>query len=288
MQEITVVGCGVMGGSIINALLNANIKVTIVDINKNAAEKFISRGAKYYASLDEAGDNDCILVNLPNHKIASGVLSNANKDRLNGKMLINTTTSSPEEVSAMDQLAKDMGMMHLDAKIENYPGDIGSDKAYLIYSGCRQVFDAARNVLEAIGKAVYLGPDIIGASVIDIAVLDVHFGAIATLAESVAYCIKYKYSVESFIEQAKEILPIMLAGNYRAFSDECSNYTGSFEDASECTLRIETTAMKTILESMHSAGVKTPCGDSILDLFQKGIESGNSSKNVVAIVNELM
>ncbi len=73
-----------------------------------------------------------------------------------------------------------------------------------------------------------------------------------------------------------------------AYSDECKNYTGKFEDASECTLRIETTAMKTILDSMHSVGVKTPCGDSILELFQKGVESGNSAKNVVAIVNELI
>lgn len=288
MKKITVVGCGVMGSSIINALMNAGIEVTIVDINKSAAEKFICRGAKYFPSLDEADENDCILINLPNHKIASGVLAAADKERLKGKMLINTTTSSPDEVLDMDRIAKEIGMLHLDAKIENYPGDIGSNKAYLIYSGSKEVFDAAKNALEAIGQAAYLGSDVIGASVVDIAVLDVHFGAIATLAESVAYCIKYNYSVKSFIEQAQYILPIMLAGNYRAFSDECSNYTGSFEDASECTLRIETTAMKTILDSMHSAGVKTPCGDSILELFQKGIESGNSSKNVVAVVNELI
>ena len=288
MKKITVVGCGVMGSSIIRALMKGGMEVTIVDINEEAAKPYVVQGAKYFPSLEKSGDNNCILVNLPNHKIASAVLSNVSKAFLNGKMLINTTTSSPDEVKAMDQLAKDANMLHLDAKIENYPGDIGSDKAYLIYSGSKEVFDAAKNALEAIGKAVYLGPDVIGASVIDIAVLDVHFGAIATLAEAVSYCIKYNYSVKSFIEQTRYILPIMLAGNYRAFAEECENYTGRFEDASECTLRIETTAMKTILDSMHAAGVKTPCGDSILDLFQKGIESGNSSKNVVAVVNELM
>lgn len=288
MKKITVVGCGVMGSSIIRALMKGGLEVTIVDINENAAKPFVAQGAKYFPSLEQSGNNDCILVNLPNHKIASAVLSNVSKAFLSGKMLINTTTSSPDEVKAMDQFAKEANMLHLDAKIENYPGDIGSEKAYLIYSGSKEVFDTAKNALEAIGKAVYLGPDVIGASVIDIAVLDVHFGAIATLAEAVSYCIKYNYSVKSFIEQTRYILPIMLAGNYRAFAEECENYTGRFEDASECTLRIETTAMKTILDSMHAAGVKTPCGDSILDLFQKGIESGNSSKNVVAVVNELM
>lgn len=288
MEKITVVGCGVMGSSIIQALMNAGIQVTIVDINKNAAEKFITRGAKYFASLNEAEENDCILINLPNHKIASAVLQGVDKEKLKGKMLINTTTSSPDEVKEMDKMAKERGMLHLDAKIENYPGDIGSDRAYLVYSGSKEVFDAAKNALEAIGKAAYLGSDVIGASVIDIAVLDVHFGAIATLAEAVAYCIKYNYSVKSFIDQTRYILPIMLEGNYRAFEEECHNYTGEFADASECTLRIETTAMKTILDSMHQAGVQTPCGDSILALFQKGLESGNSAKNVVAVVNELI
>lgn len=288
MKNITVVGCGVMGSSIINALMNGGIDVTIVDINKAAAEKFVQRGAKYFPSLDEADDTDCILINLPNHKIASAVLCSADANRLKGKMLINTTTSSPDEVKDMDRLAKERGMLHLDAKIENYPGDIGSDKAYLVYSGSKEVFDTAKNALDAIGVAVYLGDDIIGASVVDIAVLDVHFGAIATLAESVAFCIKYNYSVKTFIEQVTHILPIMLAGNYRAFAEECDNYTGEFEDASECTLRIETTAMKTLLDSMHAVGVKTPCGDSVLDLFNKGLESGNSNKNVVAVVNELI
>ncbi|MCC2254474.1 NAD(P)-binding domain-containing protein [Ruminococcus sp. CLA-AA-H200] len=288
MEKITVVGCGVMGSSIIRALMKGKIEVTIVDINEKAAEPLVKEGAKYFASLDEALENDCILINLPNHKIASSVLKSADKDRLKGKMLINTTTSGPEEVRDMDKLAKELGMLHLDAKIENYPGDIGTPTAYLVYSGEKKVFDTARNALEAIGKAVYLGEDVIGASVVDVAVLDVHFGAIATLAEAVAYCIKYGYSVKSFIEQTQEILPIMLGGNYRAFANECSDYTGKFEDASECTLRIETTAMKTIVDSMNAAGVKTPCGDAVLALFQKGLESGNASKNVVAVVNELI
>ena len=46
--------------------------------------------------------------------------------------------------------------------------------------------------------------------------------------------------------------------------------------------------MKTLLDSMHAVGVKTPCGDSVLDLFNQGLESGNSNKNVVAVVNELI
>lgn len=288
MKGITVVGCGVMGSSIINSLLNAGFEVTIVDINAKAAEKFIARGAKYFASINEAGDNECILINLPSHKIAKSVVMSANKEKFKGKMLINTTTSTPVEVKDMDALASELGMLHLDAKIEVYPGDIGTKNGYLIYSGNEEVFTKAKTALEALGKAVFLGEDVVGASVTDVAVLEVHFGAIATLAEAAAYCIKNNYSVQKFIDQTRIILPIMLEGNLRAFANELENYTREFKDASECTLNIETTAMETILRAMNSDGVKTPCGDAIVKLFKDGIESGNSKKNVVSIVNELI
>ena len=288
MKAITVIGCGTMGSRIINALLVGGCDVTIVDLNTEAAQPFVERGAKHFTDLDQTYDTECILVNLPTHSIAKKVILGADPEKLNGRMLINTTTSTPEEVIEMDTIANKLGMYHLDAKIENYPGDIGSKNAYLVYSGNRKVFDEMKPALEAIGQAAFLGEKVEGASITDIAILEVHFGAIATLAESAAYCIKKNYPVEIFIEQLRNILPMMLEGNYRAFEDGLKEYDRTFDDASECALTMETIAMETILRSINDSGVKTPCGDSIIGLFKDGIENGNGKKNVVAIVNELI
>ncbi len=288
MKSITVIGCGTMGSRIINALMLGGCDVTIIDLNEAAAKPFVERGAKYFKSVNEAGDTDCVLINLPTHEIAKKAMLGTDSEKLKGKMLINTTTSTPEEVRDMDELAKQLGMLHLDAKIENYPGDIGTKNAYLVYSGCEEVFRKMKPALDAIGQAAYLGEKVEGASITDIAILEVHFGAIATLAESAAYCIKNDYSVKTFMDQLRSILPLMLEGNYRAFEDGLKNYDRQFEDASECALTMETIALETILRSIKDRGVKTPCGDSILDLFKKGIESGNGKKNVVAVVNELI
>lgn len=288
MKKITVIGCGTMGSRIINALLVGGCDVTIVDLNKEAAQPFVERGARYFADLDQASETECILINLPTHNIARKVILGADPQKLKGRMLINTTTSTPEEVKDMDDIAKKLEMYHLDAKIENYPGDIGTKNAYLVYSGCKKVFDEMKPALEAIGQAAFIGEKVEGASITDIAILEVHFGAIATLAESAAYCIKKNYPVEIFIEQLRNILPMMLEGNYRAFEDGLKKYDRNFEDASECALTMETIAMETILRSINDSGVKTPCGDSIVKLFNDGIENGNGRKNVVAIVNELI
>ncbi len=288
MKKITVVGCGVMGSSLINALMTAGFKVTIVDLDKSRAEAFIQRGADYAASLKEAADEDFILLNLPTHQIAASVIKNAPAEKLEGKILVDTTTSSPSEVKDMAAIAEDRKMIHLDAAIEVYPGDIGTPSGYIVYAGSRQAFDSTEPALKALGKAVYLGENIVGASVTDLAVLQVHFAAIAGLAEASAFCIKNGYPVEKFIDQTREILPIMLEGNLRSFAAELKDYDRNFEDASECTLNIEATATETILRAMKSDGVKTPCGDAVLKLFKNGIEHGFGSKNVCSVVNELI
>lgn len=288
MKKVTVVGCGVMGSALINALMKADFEVTIVDLKEEAARKFVAQGAVYTPDLNEAADADCIVLNLPTHKIARAVVAGADADKLKGKMLVNTTTSSPGEILDMDKLCTERGIIYLDAKIEVYPGDIGTPKGYIVYSGSEAAFNEARPALEALGKAVFLGEDVVGASVTDLAVLQVHFTAIAGLAEAAAFCVKNNHSVQKFVDQTREILPIMLEGNLRSFGEELTDYDGSFEDASECTLNIEATAEETIIRAMNEAGVKTPCGNSVLRLFKDGIQKGNASKNVCSVVNELI
>ncbi len=288
MNKITVVGCGVMGSALINALMNNNYEVTIIDLDKNQAEPFIKRGAQYFRSLEEVEDLDIVVFNLPTHTIAASVINSMPEEKLKDMILVDTTTSTPAEVRDMADIAKKHGIMYLDAAIEVYPGDIGTPSGYIVYAGDENVFKNLQPALKSFGKAVYLGENIIGASVTDLAALQVHFTAIAGLAEAAAFCIKNGYSVPKFIDQTRAILPIMLEGNLRSFASELEDYNKEFDDASECTLNIEATAADTILRAMKSAGVNTPCGDAVLNLFKNGINSGYGTKNVCSIVNELI
>lgn len=288
MKKITVVGCGVMGSALINALMNATFDVTIVDIVRTNAERFVARGALYAATLNESDNTDLIILNLPKHDIAKSILESTDPKKLSGQMVINTTTCLPEEVLDMDKTTSRLGMLHLDAKIENYPGDIGTTDAHLIYSGSKAVYNAAEKALQALGMATYLGEQITEASITDAGIVHAHFGAIAAIAEACSYCLKKDYPVDKFISQLRKDLPIMLEGNLRTFAKELSDYSGEFDDATECTLHTESTAMNTIKTGFNKAGVKTPCGDAVYKLLESSIANGNAKKNVVAIVNELL
>lgn len=288
MKEITIVGCGTMGSTLIKAMMNAGLEVSIVDLNKDAAKPFIEKGARYAPCLDEAYLTDTILFNLPHHGIALKVLKSCSPDKLRGKMLIDTTTSTQNEVKEMQEAALSLGMKYLDCKLEVYPSSIGPDTGYIVYSGDKEVFDSNKKALDAIGKAVYLGEDVISAAVCDIAVLEVHFAVMGALCEAAAYGIKNGISIKMLMEQIQTILPIMIDGNFKAFGKQCENYTGKFNLAEECTLDIEATAHKTIITAMKDSGIKTPIGDAAQKLFRDGIEHGNNDKDVVACVNELL
>ena len=287
LKEITMVGCGTMGSTLIGAVMASGVNVSIVDLNEQAAEKFVKKGAKFAKSLDEIDITDVILLNLPHHGIASKIIKDCRKD-LSGKMLIDTTTSTPTEVKDMQSIAKERGMKYLDAKLEVYPSSIGPETGYIVYSGDKEVFDTTKNVLDALGKAVYLGEDVIGASVTDIAVLEVHFAAIGAMIEAAAFAIKNNISVTQIMDQIQNILPIMIEGNFKAFGQQLENYNGKFEPAKECSLTIEATALQTIIKAINEAGVKTPCGDSVLKMFNDGISHGYGENDAVAVVNEIL
>ena len=288
MKKMTMVGCGVMGGTLINAVMESGVQVTIIDLNEESAKAYVEKGAKYAKSLNDVEVDECVLLNLPSHDIAKSVIEKTSKEKLEGKMLIDTTTSTPTEVKAMQALAYEKGMKYLDSKLEVYPSSIGRDTGYVVYSGDKEVYDATKPVLDTFGKAVYLGEDVIGASVCDLAVLEVHFAAIGAMLEAAAFAIKNNYSVPLIMEQIQHILPIMLSGNFKAFGEQLETYTGEFGPAKECTLNIEATAASTIVRAMKESGIQTPCGDAVVKMFNDGIEHGYEDKDVVAVVKDLL
>lgn len=289
MKSITVVGCGVMGSRLIEALMNAGINPVIVDLNEEAVKPFVAKGAKYAPTLDVADETDCIVLNLPHHGIASSVIKSCSHDKLAGRMLIDTTTSTIEEVKDMAAIAADYNMPYLDAKIMCYPNDIATPTGGLVYAGSKEVYDAMVDpAFAAFGRYVYLGDEITLASVTDTGVCNVHFGAIGSLLEAAAFCVRSGCDIETFIDQIRTFLPLMFEGNLRAFAKELEGYDGKFDNATECTLDIETTAVNTLRRAINDSGVKTPVGDALYSLFKSGVDAGDGNKNVVSVVNQIM
>lgn len=290
MKKITVVGCGIMGGALINAFMNAGNIVTIVDINEDSTKPYVARGAYYKKSLVEAFDSDFILFNLPTPKIVESVVKSCPKGSFEGKMIVDTTTSTPSDVKNLERLIKEDGGLFLDGKIECYPAEVGPDTGYLLYSGSKKVFDFVKDTLKALSpEPCFLGENTSAASIIDIgAVLDLHYGTFYSVLEGVALAMKYNYPVKDFMGQIKNFQPLLMEVVMRQITDAFTNFTGEFKDADEATLEIELGALKSVVNVLKQNGINSAFSDKMLEMMSATVENGYGKKNIVALMSEIM
>ncbi|MGN5883924.1 NAD(P)-binding domain-containing protein [Staphylococcus simulans] len=176
MSKITVVGSGTMGKSLIRAFMNSGHEVTIVDKNPNAAETLVNDGAKFEEKLDNALDCEFVLLNLPNFDIVKQVITQIKSDNLKGKIVVNTSTIKPDEALEFKDIVESKGALPLESVILSYPIQIGTEDAYLVYSGSREIYDKIESELTALSKPQYVGEGIQFAEIIELSTSAIQYG----------------------------------------------------------------------------------------------------------------
>lgn len=288
MKKITVVGCGIMGGALVNAFMKGGHAVTIVDLNREAAAPFVQRGASYAPALEDALDCDFILINLPDHSIGAKVIAECSEGSLRGKLVLNTITSAPKDALDMQKLLAKAGARHLEGRILGYPSDIG-ERGYLVYSGDKAAFDSIRDALTCLSpEPKFIGENIVGASVTDVAVINVHYGFTLSMCEGAALYLKNNLPVETFVEHCQGVNRTVLASIEREFAADLANFSGDFAEAREASLAMETHGIVAYIEAFRASGVKTTFSDTICRMMQDAVDKGYGSKGIVATITEVL
>lgn len=286
-MKITVVGCGLMGSALINAFMNAGHELSIVDINKDAADKFVERGASYYQILDDALDSDFILLNLPNHEIVKSTIEGIAPEKLKGTDFVNTTTSSPNEVEEIDGIIKSCGGRHLDAKIECYPQEVGPEAGFLVYSGDKKMYSDIQDALSALAKdSLFLSESVAMASVTDLSVaIDLHCAIFYSLLEGTALTLKHDCPVDKYFEMVEMIMPAILAVAKRQITDTFEKgIPFVYEDSKEASIDIEYHALCNAVEALEECGATPIISKPMQVVMKEFIENGNGKKDFAALM----
>ena len=165
MAQATIgwIGTGVMGVSMAKHLMAAGHPLVIHTRTRARAEPLLAAGAPWAASplqVAERAEIVCSMVGYPEdveatHLGAQGTLSAAKAPAL----LIDFTTSSPALAQRIAERGAALGTRAIDAPVSG--GDIGARNATLsiMCGGTEAAFQAARPVLDLLGKTVVLqGP----------------------------------------------------------------------------------------------------------------------------------
>jgi 2-hydroxy-3-oxopropionate reductase len=162
-MKLGFIGLGVMGAPMAAHLVAAGHDVGGYDVTPAAGEKLRAAGGRAATGVaDAVAGADVVITMLPNHPqveavvlAAGGVLEVAEP----GALLIDMSTIRPETSIAVAEAARDWKIRVLDAPVSG--GQAGAEQASLsiMVGGDEADFEAARPVLDVVGKTiVHVGP----------------------------------------------------------------------------------------------------------------------------------
>jgi 2-hydroxy-3-oxopropionate reductase len=213
MTTVGFIGLGIMGGPMAANLARAGFDVVGYDRGQGPIDKLVGAGGRGATSIAEAvGDADVVITMVPDSPDVEavvlgddGVLAHAKP----GLLLVDSSTIRPDTSKRVAEAARAYGVRALDAPVSG--GEQGAIDATLsiMVGGDRADFEAARPVLEALGKTiVHVGPHGAGQTVKAANQLIVA-GTIELVAEAIVFLEAYGVDTQA----AVRVLSGGLAGN---------------------------------------------------------------------------
>ncbi|GAB2469959.1 NAD(P)-binding domain-containing protein [Promicromonospora xylanilytica] len=209
---VAVLGLGAMGSALATTLLDAGHAVTVWNRTPGRADELGARGATATTTADEAVSSHplviaCLFDHASVHQTLDPVIG-----RMRGSVLVNLTTTTPNEARELAAWTAGHGVGYLDGAIMATPPMIGAPEASILYSGSREVFDAVRPVLDLWATSTYDGEDAGLASLFDLAMLSGMYTMFAGFLHGAAMAGSVGVTATEFAARATPFLSAMTAG----------------------------------------------------------------------------
>ncbi|MDH3714989.1 MAG: NAD(P)-dependent oxidoreductase [Gammaproteobacteria bacterium] len=162
-MKVGFIGLGNVGGKLAGNLLRSGFELTVNDLDRDAAQPFLDRGARWGESPGQMAESvDLIITCLPN-PAASAAVMEADDGILSGlsagKMWAEMSTTDEAEVIRLGALVHAQGADPIDCPVSG-----GCHRAATgnisIFAGCeRATFERALRVLKSMGRRIlHTGP----------------------------------------------------------------------------------------------------------------------------------
>jgi 3-hydroxyisobutyrate dehydrogenase-like beta-hydroxyacid dehydrogenase len=238
MSEVTVIGLGNMGSALARTLLGNGQTVTVWNRTPEKAASLVEAGAVPVPSVDAAlAASPLVLVCVTNYGAANSILDKA-ADHLEGKLLIQFTTGSPQDARASETWAHEQGADYLDCAITGSPSSIGTSGAHILVSGRKAVFQKAEPTLRLLANNLDYKGELIGlASAWEMVYIMHYYGMFLSLFHSVQICQAEGIPLDEYItllgEQGKKyekwLCENIQSGNYQETSSPLELWAGGIQ-----------------------------------------------------------
>ncbi|MFI7221354.1 NAD(P)-dependent oxidoreductase [Micromonospora maritima] len=213
---VTVIGLGPMGQAITRTLLAAGHPVTVWNRTTGRAEGVVADGATLAATPAEAVEaSSLVILSLTDYQAMYDILGPATAS-LPGRTLVNLSSDTPDRSREAASWAAEHDAAFLTGGVMVPAPMVGTDAAYVYYSGPGEVLDGSREALSQLGAPKHLGEDPGLAQLMYQAQLAVFLGTLSALMHATAMLgaagMKATEALPELIASAESIGAILRAG----------------------------------------------------------------------------
>jgi 3-hydroxyisobutyrate dehydrogenase-like beta-hydroxyacid dehydrogenase len=280
---VTVIGLGAMGRTLARAFAAAGHPVTVWNRTTARADALRAEGMTVAATVaDAVAASDLTVVCVLDAAAVEAVLDAAGP-ALEGASLVNLTSITPEDARALAALAAKAGARYVDGAIMVPTPLVGTEHAFVLYSGDTATLEEHRADLAAIGAADLLGDDPGLAAALDLGMLDVFFAGMSAFLHAAALVGSDGIPAGRFLPYAERIVDVLKGSMAGLAADVDSSQHPGDQD----NLEMELLALEHIVAASTARGIDTEVPGVSRRLAAEAVAAGHGRDGYSRIIDVL-
>lgn len=281
-REVGFVGLGNMGGAMVEAILKGGYRVSVYDIDPEAASSLESLGAQEAAGPGSlAARADVILTSLPDARAVrevylgeEGLISGVRP----GSVLVELSTIDPTTVQELERSVSERGAVLLDVPVSGSPAEARRGELVLTAGGDREALGAVEPILRCFGGTIqHVGP-VGAAKVVKIVNNMMTMGNVLVAAEAFSVGVKAGIAPDLLFEVLSRS-----GGRSHHFTKRFpSALAGDFEPGFSVALGEKDLGLA--LDLSRSLEMPSPTTGLVRQMYRIAMSEGLSSEDIVAVL----
>ncbi|MFI8526998.1 NAD(P)-dependent oxidoreductase [Promicromonospora sukumoe] len=291
---VTVLGLGPMGQAMVRTLLAAGHPVTVWNRTPSRAGEVVAAGARLADTpADAVAASDLVILSLTDYQAMYDILGETTAGAapgeataLAGRTLVNLSSDTPDRTREGAAWAARHGARFLTGGVMNPAPMVGTDAAYVYYSGPAELLEAHRDALATIGAPRYLGEDPGLAQLMYQANLDVFLTSLAALMHATALLetagVTATASMPELLQTLNGTAEMLEVGENPAAQLEAGEHPGHLS-----TVTMMGATADHIVAASEAAGVDSGLPGAVRAYYTWARERGHGADNWTRIIDAM-
>ncbi len=269
-MNITMIGLGPMGQAMARAYLAAGHPVTVWNRTASRADELVAAGATRAATPAEAvAAGPLVLLSLTHYAAMYEILGDVG-DALAGKVVVNLSSDTPQASRDAAAWLAERGAELLVGGIMVGADTVGTEEAYVFYSGPRSVFADHEPTLRVIGRPDYRGADPALAQLFYQALVHVFVTTLAAFVQGAALLGTAGVTAREYAPLADDLVQLARS----AFGMAATNIDADDHPDEGASAQMMAVGVDHIAGAVAAAGQDAALPDAVRSLYDRMIAAG--------------